>query len=69
MPHRRVKKKGSFGGHFDELVKHFPDDDAKPAEAEQDGAEREDPYINDKLFECAWRKAREADQARRFSNQ
>jgi hypothetical protein len=38
-------------------------------ELEQDGAEREDPHINDKLFECAWRKAREADQARRFSNQ
>jgi len=23
MPHRRVVKKGSFGGHFDELVKQF----------------------------------------------
>ena len=24
MPHRRQFQKGSFGGHFDELVKHFP---------------------------------------------
>jgi hypothetical protein len=23
MPHRRTIKKGSFDGHFDELVKHF----------------------------------------------
>ena len=24
MPGRRPVQKGSFGGHFDELVKHFP---------------------------------------------
>ena len=23
MPDRRPKRTGSFGGHFDELVKHF----------------------------------------------
>lgn len=23
MPHRRTVKKGSFSGHFDQLVKHF----------------------------------------------
>ena len=29
MPHRRRKQKGSFGGHFDELVKHFPHDETR----------------------------------------
>ena len=24
MPRRRQVKKGSFGSHFDEVVKHFP---------------------------------------------
>jgi hypothetical protein len=26
VPHHRRLRKGSFGSHFDELVKHFPDD-------------------------------------------
>ena len=29
MPHRRRIKKNSFGGHFDDLVKHFPEQASK----------------------------------------
>lgn len=60
MPHRRRVHKGSFGSHFDELVKHFrnhqnkagngvakpPDDAEKPSN------------IHDRLFETAWHKGR-----------
>jgi len=61
MPNRRRKKKGSFGSHFDELVTVFPE---KPRRRQTDDAGREpgkadDRHINDKLFEAAWRKARE----------
>jgi hypothetical protein len=63
MPHRRRKEKGSFRGHFDELVKVFPE---RPGKNSDDGSGRpeadgeDDRHINDKLFEAAWRKAREA---------
>ena len=62
MPHRRPEKRGSFGGRFDELVRQFPacggngrgrDDEEPPV------ADGEDRHINDRLFESAWRKARE----------
>jgi hypothetical protein len=69
MPNRRPRAKGSFGGHFDELVKHFPDDEAKP-ETEDDGKRRKDKrHINDKLFESAWRKPARPNQISGFSNQ
>jgi hypothetical protein len=69
MPHRRHVKKGSFGGHFDELVTQFPNDEA----SRQDAAERRKPPkddgdVHDKLFENAWHKARRA-QSSSFSNQ
>ena len=62
MPNRRRREKGSFGGSFDELVKVFPDKPRKnggngPGQNETDG--KDDRHINDKLFEAAWRKARE----------
>ena len=60
MPRSRVIKKGSFGGHFDELVKHFRHD--HPQTREDGDRKPRDPVdgnIHDKLFESAWLKARE----------
>jgi hypothetical protein len=37
MPGKRPDKKGSFGGHFDGLVKHFPDERPKPPDEERPG--------------------------------
>jgi hypothetical protein len=57
MPHRRIVKKGSFGDHFDELVKHFPEDhDQLNREREQ--SEGETKSIHDRLFEKSWQAAR-----------
>jgi hypothetical protein len=67
MPGRRQVKKGSFGSHFDEVVKHFPH--AEPTQGDDRGKPSEDDgNVHDKLFESAWRKARGA-QSRAFSNQ
>lgn len=52
MPHRRKPIKGSFGGHFDELVKHFPDEQASRDEEKQRSHDRS---VDDRLFERAWR--------------
>ena len=59
MPHRRPRQKGSFGGHFDELVVQFPD---KPASRKQGEAPakrsvrlQEKIDIHRLLFERAWR--------------
>ena len=46
--------KGSFGGHFDELVKHFPHDQ-KPAEPRDERELKEKRDIHALLFERAWR--------------
>ena len=62
MPNRRRREKGSFGGSFDELVKVFPDKPRKKGGNRPDGqvtGGRDDRHINDKLFEAAWRRARE----------
>jgi hypothetical protein len=60
MPHRRTAKKGSFGGHFDDLVKHFPHERAKSDDSgEGDRREEETPTVHDNLFERAWREARD----------
>jgi hypothetical protein len=66
MPRRRPDKKGSFGGHFDELVRVFepeprsrPDSGGKPQMPAAD-----DASVHDRLFESAWRAAREKDEAR-----
>ena len=70
MPHRRRTKKGSFGGHFDELVTQFPDDGStrRDKAKNQDQPPKDDGSIHDRLFESAWRKAR-PNQSSRFSNQ
>jgi hypothetical protein len=68
MPRMRPVKKGSFGSHFDEVVKHFPEEasprhkprgDRKPS--------RDDGNVHDKLFEAAWRKARDKEGSARSS--
>jgi hypothetical protein len=66
MPGKRPIKRGSFGGHFDELVKQFPheqpgtrDDQARKPRDSVDG------NIHDKLFESAWRKARDPGRTHR----
>jgi hypothetical protein len=54
MPHRRRVKKNSFGGHFDDLVKHFPEQPSQhEATGESDPNEKRN--IDDSLFERAWR--------------
>ena len=58
MPHRRRVQKGSFAGHFDELVTHFPAEaprsagDASPGRG-QELQNRID--IHALLFERAWK--------------
>jgi hypothetical protein len=61
MPNRRRKKKGSFGSHFDELVTVFHEKPKRPQTdvSDREHGEADDRHINDKLFEAAWRKARE----------
>lgn len=54
MPHRRRVKKGSFGGHFDELVKHFNEKPSQSPEKDED-ASKDERNVHDKLFESAWR--------------
>ena len=70
MPGRRPVKKGSFGSHFDEVVKHFPHEEpAKRGDAdERSKPSQDDGDVHDKLFKSAWRWARSA-QASSFSNQ
>lgn len=56
MPHRRTRKKGSFGGHFDELVTHFPEPEPKPDDRSGDNRKlKEKLDIHALLFEQAWR--------------
>jgi hypothetical protein len=56
MPHRRTIKKGSFAGHFDELVTHFPDAQVQPKKrARKDRKLKEKLDIHALLFEHAWR--------------
>jgi hypothetical protein len=55
MPHRRKPEKGSFGGHFDELVEHFRDErPTKPAKHKKNRPQDE-RNVHDCLFERAWR--------------
>ena len=65
MPHRRSVSKGSFGGHFDELVKHFPHGPRQPKSSEvkqRDNGNADERSVHDRLFECAWKKAREEER-------
>ncbi|MFL6830086.1 MAG: hypothetical protein ACJ8D5_05640 [Sphingomicrobium sp.] len=62
MPHRRTTRAGSFGGHFDELVKHFPHASSESAagQAKADARERQEKLdIHALLFERAWEMDRE----------
>lgn len=57
MPHRRQVQKGSFGGHFDELVSQFPATETSPRENGTDGRSRklqERIDIHALLFRQAW---------------
>lgn len=54
MPHRRRVKKNSFEGHFDDLVKHFPEQPSKHKETDE-SAPKEERNIHDRLFERAWK--------------
>jgi hypothetical protein len=56
MPHRRKPKKGSFGGHFDELVKHFPHEQREQPAGKANRASKDERSVHDRLFERAWRK-------------
>ena len=56
MTGKRPIIKGSFGGHFDELVKHFPNDGPKgQAQARNERELKEKRDIHALLFEQAWR--------------
>jgi hypothetical protein len=56
MPWRRQVKKGSFGGHFDELVRHFPEHNTtSESRAHQRPRELQEKLdIHALLFEQAW---------------
>jgi len=63
MTHGRKGPKGSFGGKLDDLVKEFPQDPPKgPGKLEKTDADG--THLNERLFEAAWRKAREGHQLR-----
>jgi hypothetical protein len=53
MPHRRRVKKNSFDGHFDDLVKHFPEQPSKNQETDE-SASKDERGISDCLFKSAW---------------
>ena len=62
MTGKRPIIKGSFGGHLDELVKHFPhgDHEQPPSPAvKRDLQDKRD--IHARLFEQAWRLEDERD--------
>ncbi|QNN67991.1 hypothetical protein H9L13_03510 [Sphingomonas lutea] len=55
MPNRCKSKTGSFGAHFDELVKHFPRETrAERKSRDDEAARREQRDIHALLFERAW---------------
>jgi hypothetical protein len=70
MPKRRQVKKGSFGSHFDEVVKHFPHEETTKRDEAHDRRKRskDDGNVHDKLLEIASRKTR-GIQSSSFSNQ
>ena len=58
MPHRRRMKKGSFSGHFDELVKHFGKErtDLRPPGKSAKLKRKPKMCVHQALFESATRK-------------
>jgi hypothetical protein len=69
MPHRRKPEKGSFGGHFDELVTKFSEEPSsrRIEQAELKSPATEDGNVHDRLFECAWRTGRTLPDRRKDS--
>jgi hypothetical protein len=63
MPHRRKPEKGSFGGHFDELVKHFPHKQTAKFDDEEKRS-KDDRDFHDRLFAIAWRASHEGKSRR-----
>ena len=60
MPGRRPIQRGSFGGHLDEVVKHFHHRASPTTQSnEADGALQEKLDIHAQLFERAWQLDRE----------
>ena len=56
MPHRRKPEKGSFGGHFDELVAHFrPGEEAGKNQTKRSREFQEKVDVHAALFERAWK--------------
>jgi hypothetical protein len=58
VPHRRPRQRGSFGGHFDELVMHFPAEEKPHAPAAPNPRSpelQEKIDVHRRLFELAWR--------------
>jgi len=68
MPGRRPEKKGSFGGHFDELVRVFEPEPPRKLGRSKTLKPKDDDNVHDSLFERAWRDARK-NQASGFSKQ
>ena len=65
MPHRRPRKRGSFGSHFDELVEQFPHEPKTPQtdqSSERTAQFQERIDIHRALFERAWQMEDGADQ-------
>jgi len=62
MSGKRLTKQGSFGGHFDELVKHFPHDKMGERRTHPPSARelQEKRDIHALLFEEAWKLDRES---------
>lgn len=59
MPHRRQRRKGSFGTHFDELVRHFPEHEPSADGRKERSAELQEKIdIHALLFERAWQMER-----------
>ena len=62
MPDKRPIKKGSFGAHFDEVVRHFPHaalPSGQQRSSEEARALQEKRDIHALLFERAWQLDRE----------
>ena len=57
MPHRRKPQKGSFGGHFDELVGHFPHHPPSNPNGDEKDRPKEERSVHDRLFEGAWHRS------------
>ncbi|MEO6225775.1 MAG: hypothetical protein ABIO80_08005 [Sphingomicrobium sp.] len=53
MPSRRPENHGSFGDHFDDLLKHFRNEPAEPLQASGKRGKRPTGNVHDQLFESA----------------